>query len=158
MNYLLLVAAVSASGLQNILATAFNRINRNDSAASMYSILYTSTCALCWVVLWFFEPSFSWRVLPYSILFALCYAGSMIGFVGALASGSASITAFIKQLSLVGVAVWGFFFWNTPVTLTVVLGLVLIALALLFCLLHPHRQEESHAAVLTKKSEIIFSS
>ncbi|MBQ4036951.1 MAG: EamA family transporter [Clostridia bacterium] len=149
MNYLFLVFAVSASGIQNIVATAFNRANQEGRGTGMYNILYTVTNFLCWIGVWLTEPSFRWEVLPYCVGFAFCYAISMFGLLGALAYGSASLTAFVKQLSLVGVAVWGFFFWQTPVTVTVIAGLLLIAVALLLCLMNPHSHGET--GTVTKK-------
>lgn len=150
MNYLFLLAAVSASGIQNIVATAFNRENCEGRGTGMYNILYTVTNFLCWIVVWMTEPTFRWEVLPYCLLFGLCYVTSMFGLLGALAYGSASLTAFIKQLSLVGVAVWGFFFWQTPVTVTVIAGLLFIAVALLLCLINPHHHGEETEGISKK--------
>jgi drug/metabolite transporter (DMT)-like permease len=44
------------------------------------------------------------------------------------------LTSLFISLSLIGVTVWGFFFWNTPFTLLVGLGLVLVVTAVTLCL------------------------
>ena len=80
-----------------------------------------------------FDFSFDPKVLLYSAGYGVFYTMALIGLFNAISCGSVSLTSFIKQLSFVGVAIWGFIFWRSPVTLTSTVALFLIAVSLLLC-------------------------
>ena len=86
-----------------------------------------------WGIICLFEGEFNISVIKYSILFGMFYTIAMIGMFKAYQTGSVSLTAFVKQLSLIGVAFWGLIFWNNPLGLNVIIGLVLIVIALYLC-------------------------
>jgi uncharacterized membrane protein len=71
----------------------------------------------------------------------------MLGMFKAYQTGSVSLTAFVKQLSLIAVAFWGFIFWGNPIELNIILGIVLIIVALYLCF-NPSKNNQSGGITL----------
>jgi len=91
--------------------------------------------------------SFDVRVLPYSLLYSVGYSCFTVGMLGALRTGSTSITALVKQLALVGVSLWGFLFWDTKFTILSGIGLVLIVVSLSLCLITKDKHNQERTAL-----------
>jgi drug/metabolite transporter (DMT)-like permease len=89
-----------------------------------------------------FDRTLDWSVLPYSLGYALAFASCALATVYALQTGPVVLTSLILQLSLIGTTAWGFFFWNTPFTWLVAVGLGLIVVALWLCL-YTKKEEEN---------------
>lgn len=135
MPYLYLLCAICTSGALSILGTLYNAKNSDClNVSRLYSFLTSCSVFVSWLVIYAFDCSFDPGVLIYSIAYGIFYTIAMLGLINALNIGSVSLTAFIKQLSLVCVSFWGFFFWNTPFTVNVAVGLLLITIALALCL------------------------
>ena len=125
---------LSCSGALSILGTTFNRKNAaHRHVSNLYNLLIVCSMLVSWSILYALDFSFDIGVLPYSIGFAFFYTLAMIGHIQALQSGSVALTAFVKQLSLVFVSLWGFVFWDTPLKPTTILGIALIVVALALC-------------------------
>ena len=134
MEYLYLVLAACGSAMLSVMSSLFNRKNAGlQSTATLYNLILTVSASLAWGVLWLTDFSFDARVLFYSALYGVSYTLAMTGIFGAVSSGSVSMTGFVKQLSLIAVALWGFVFWQTPLTLFVGVGILLVFAALLLC-------------------------
>ena len=106
-----------------------------EGASGLYNFLVPAAATLGWVVVFWTEPTFDIGVLPYALGYGAGYTCFTLGMLGALKSGSTSVTALVKQLALVGVSFWGFFFWGTKVTRLSVIGIVLIVISLVLCLI-----------------------
>jgi drug/metabolite transporter (DMT)-like permease len=132
MVYLYLAGAVLCAGLLSICATSFNKKNSGDFL-SLYNLITTSSSFLVWSVIFILNPSFSLGVLAYSALFSVFYISAFAGLYNAFKYGSASITAFVKQLSLIMVALWGIIFWENPLSYTLIIGIGLVLVALTLC-------------------------
>lgn len=111
---------------------------------ALYSALVALFAALSWGILWCGDFSFALGVLPYSLLYGLGYTSFTIGLLGAIKTGSTSLTALIKQASLVGVSFWGFAFWGAPITLQCCIGIALLLVSLPLCLLTKETKSDSH--------------
>lgn len=136
MTYLYLLLAMTFSATITVGGRLYNAKNENRPNVSLlYTFLVPLSAALGWLVLWCFDFSFDIKVLPYSVLYGLCYSAFTVGVLGALKVGLTSLTALIKQIALVGVTVWGFVFWNTEFTVIGGIGIVLIVISLCLCLL-----------------------
>lgn len=133
----------------SVMSTLFGRHNAGSKDTStLYSLLVTLSAVVSWGVLFFCDFEFDVRVIGYSVLYGLLYTVAMFGMFKAYGCGPVSLTAFVKQLSLVGVAFWGFLFWDTPVEVNIVIGLVLIVASLLLCF---KRKKEAKAHVVSLK-------
>ncbi|MBQ9736528.1 MAG: hypothetical protein IJV96_07080 [Clostridia bacterium] len=133
--YLYLVGAMLGSTMISVSSTFYTKRNLlRPHVSRLYSLIVSISVTLGWLCIFLIDPSFDARVLLYSLGYGVLYTVAMLGLVGALGNGSVALTAFFKQLSLVAVSVWGFFFWNTPVTATVITGIALIVVALALCL------------------------
>lgn len=138
MDLLLLFFSMAASAMITVGSRLYRaRTEGCADADSLYNLLVPASATVGWLLLFLLEPSFDLRILPYSIGYGLGYTSFTLGMLGALKHGPTSVTALIKQLALVGVSVYGFVFWDTPVTVVAVVGLVLIVLSLVLCLLKP---------------------
>ncbi len=134
MEYIYLVAAMFSSAMLSIMSSLFGRVNaKQQNASSVYSVIVTFAAFASWGIICLYNAEFSPRVIGYSIAYGLFYIAAMIGIFKAYQIGSVSLTAFVKQLSLIGVAFWGFIFWNNPFTFNIVFGLILVIFALYFC-------------------------
>lgn len=135
MQYLYLFSSIFCLASANIIGTLFNRKNEGRPGASpIYNFYQIVAIFLCWLILFLTDRTFDLSVLPYAILFALCYTACNICTINALKTGSVMLTSLFGQLSLILVSIWGFFFWNAKFTWTVGVGLVLTAIALWLCL------------------------
>jgi len=145
MTYFFLLMAMTFSATITVGGRLYNNRNRDlASVSKLYNMLVPVFATLGWLVIWIFDFSFDVRVLPYSILYGVGYSCFTVGMLGALKSGSTSLTALVKQVSLVGVSIWGFAFWNTPFTVVSAVGIVLIVVSLALCLLTKEEKSESN--------------
>ncbi|MBQ7368233.1 MAG: EamA family transporter [Clostridia bacterium] len=143
MPYLYLIISVFGATSSSIFGSFFNRKNADKKDASpVYSLICLSTIFCFWLVMFLFDRTLDWSVLPYSLGFALAFASCALATVYALQTGPVVLTSLILQLSLIGTTTWGFFFWNTPFTWLVAVGLVLIVVALWLCL-YTKKEEEN---------------
>jgi len=153
MPYLYLACAICFSAALSILGTLYNNKNaQRPNVSRLYSLMTSCSVFVSWLVIYIFDFSFDPGVIVYSLAYGVFYTMAMLGLINALNTGSVSLTAFIKQLSLACVAFWGFFFWNTPFTFNVAIGLILIVIALALCLFTgDKKQAEKSSARITWK-------
>ena len=139
MPYVYLVSAVVLMSILNIFGAGFNRTEsgKEKNVTPFYNFLLCSAACITWGVIYLCDFSFEPAVLVYSVIFGVCYAGIAITSIKALAEGPTLLTTLLQQLSLIGVTVWGFAFWNTwdikraPLVLT---GLALVVVSLVLSL------------------------
>jgi len=149
MNLLfLLVSAVSVATLtaQGVLIKKFGDKRPNAE------ITYTFATAVCAFILFgiialFSKSQFNVQSVPYSLLFALCYAGSTITFVLAVGCGSLALTTTIHSFALIIPTVLGFLVWNEPINVFKIIGILLFAAALL---LMGEKAEKGEKLISTK--------
>lgn len=135
MPYIFLLCAIVTSAGLAIAGTLFNRkIHHAEGLGGLYNAIAACSNFLAWLIIFCTDPSFEIKVIPYSLLYGVGYAVFLIGLNGALQSGSSALSGFVKQIAFVLVAIWGFLFWNSAPELTLIAGIVLIAIALFLCL------------------------
>lgn len=141
MPYLYLLCAICFSAALSILGTLYNNKNaQRPNVSRLYSLMTSCSVFISWLVIYAFDFSFAPGVIIYSLAYGIFYTMAMLGLINALNTGSVSLTAFVKQLSLACVAFWGFFFWDTPFTFNVAIGLILIVIALSLCLFNKDKK------------------
>ena len=134
MNYITLLAAMVASSLLSIMSSLFGRQNTTAKNTSyLYSVVVTFSATITWAFICLVNGEFNSSVLTYSLLYGISYTAAMVGMFKAYQIGSVSLTAFIKQLSLIAVSFWGLLFWGIPLSVNVIIGLMLIIGALYLC-------------------------
>lgn len=132
--YLYLLGAMCTSAIISVFSSAFTRRNwRVENISSTYNVFVTAGAVLCWAVMYFSDFSFEPKVLLYALGYGIFYTTAFMGLYNALQNGSIALTAFVKQLSLIAVAVWGFIFWGSPMEVTIIVGMLLIIAALYLC-------------------------
>ncbi len=135
MHYLYLFISALGTASAGILATFYNQKNEAKKDVSpIYNVLLLGSVFIAWMIQFLFEREVDLAVLPYAIVMAVCYATASIAYVYALKTGPVVLSALILQMSLVGTAVWGFFFWNSKLSWLVAIGLILIVFSLWLCL------------------------
>lgn len=133
-----------SSALLSIMSSAFGKQNKDvKNTSSLYSAIVTASAFVSWLVMFLFNTKFDMGIIPYSIGYGVSYTVAMVGMFKAYQVGSVSLTAFVKNLSLVGVAFWGFLFWDTPLEINVIIGIVLIVAALYLCFKSDKGKRES---------------
>ncbi len=153
MPYIYLVGATLLSAAMSVVNMAFKRRNRGiENTSSFYNLLVSISAFVTWGVFFALDGSFDIRVTLYSAAYGVFYTMALVGLFKAFEYGSASLTSFVKQLSLIAVSIWGFVFWKTPITASVVIGLVLIVSALYLCF-KPDRNHQ----VKTSAKWVIFA-
>ena len=144
MQYFYLIASIFCLASSKIIGSLFNRKNKDRTGiTAIYNFFLTASVFVCWLILFLSDGTYDLSVLPYALLFALCYTVCNIGAINALKVGSVMLTSLFGQLSLICVSIWGFFFWSAPFTWLVGIGLVLTAIALWLCLYNGKNQENT---------------
>lgn len=134
MPYIYLFSAVLFSSMLSIMGAVFNaKTECAKNSSALYNLFVTAAAFISWGIIFLADFEFEPKVLLYSFGYAIFYTMALMGLFGALKSGSVALTSFVKQLSLVGVAVWGFLFWNTPLSINVAIGIAIIVAAIYFC-------------------------
>ena len=135
MPYLYLTLSVFLASSSNVLGKLFNRRNtQQKSAGVIYTFTLLLTVCLGWGILFVLDGSFDPSVLLYSLLFAISYATVQFGVINSLRHGPAVLTSLFTSLSMILTTIWGFFFWDSPLTLTVGIGLCLVVVSIVLCL------------------------
>ena len=135
MDYLYLTLAVVLVAGTNILGKLYNQKNAGRAgAATLYTFILVAAAFIFWVCAFIFKPQYDMAVLPYAAIFSLCYVLANAGLIYALKCGSITLTSLFGKMSLILVAVWGFFFWNEGLTPLSCIGLILCALSIFLCL------------------------
>lgn len=135
MPYIYLVLATFFLSFSSISASFYNRKNEGKrDITPLYNILQLSAVFILWLFKFILNPELDLAVLPYSALFALGYTAAMMSIVFVYREGPIMLSTLIMKLSMISTTVWGFFFWNSPVTPVVISGLVLVVLSLWLCL------------------------
>lgn len=135
MDYLYLTFAVMLVAGTNILGKLYNQKNAmRVGAASLYTLILVASAFIFWLVAFILDPQYDMTVLPYAVIFSLCYTAANAGLIYALKHGSVTFTSLFGKMSLILVSVWGLFFWNEPFTLTACIGLILCAISIFLCL------------------------
>ena len=144
MPYLYLILAVFMNASSSIFGKQFHRSSRGTrDHTPLYNVLLLSAVFLGWSVLYATSPAFDLAVLPYSLLFALCYTAGSIGLVCALKHGPAALTTLLVSLSLILTACWGFLFWDDTPTVTTAIGLATVVISLCLCLKNNPQEKTS---------------
>ena len=143
MDYFYLFFSVIFSSTSGIFGTFFNRRNEKSAdGAKLYNFLQLSAVSLIWIIMFAFDYSFDAAVLPYSVAFAVSFTLCDIGIIYALKYGPASLTSLLLGLSLILTTVWGLIFWNAPVTVFVIIGIILVAASIFLCLYTGKREKK----------------
>ena len=136
MNAFCLIMAMTFSATTTVGGRLYNaRVQKYENVSGLYTTLVPCFGALGWLCIWITDLSFDIRVIPYSLLYGLFYLSFTVGMLCALKYGSTSLTGLVKQISLVGVSIWGFAFWATPFSYVAIIGIILTVAALVLCLL-----------------------
>ncbi|MBO7149080.1 MAG: hypothetical protein J6V93_04400 [Clostridia bacterium] len=134
MEYFYLLFAILSTTLLSVLNTIFSRQNSDaGNCAFLYNTIATGFAFILWGIILLKDGGFDTGVIAYSAMFGIFFTMAMTGMFKAYELGPVSLTAFAKQLSLIGVAVWGFIFWGNPLTPNITIGMLLIIAALYLC-------------------------
>lgn len=142
MPYIYLIGAVVFASSESIMGACYNKVNKKmKDSSSLYSFLSITSMFAFWLVIFFADFSLNWNVIWYALLFACFYTLCNVCMIRALKIGPVVLTSLFMQLSLVGTTVWGFIFWDSKVTVFILLGLVLVVVALWLCLYQGKKEE-----------------
>lgn len=135
MPYLILTAATLFMSCNGIGATFYNRKNTSfKETAKIYNLLILGTVFICWLIKFLTDSEFDFKVIIYSLVFTVGYTTAMLSSVCAYREGPMTLSSLIMQLSMISTTVWGFFFWESEITVPVIVGLLLVIVALVLCL------------------------
>ena len=135
MDYIYLISCVGFSASTSILGGFYNKRNEGKKAASqLYTLIMIGSTFLFWLIRFCLNFELELSVVWYALLFALSYWSCNMALIHALKVGPIILTSLLMQLSLIGVTLWGFFFWNTKFTFLIGMGLALVCISLVLCL------------------------
>lgn len=142
-DYLFLIATCFFVAFGGVLGGIFTRKNGDKKGATpYYTLLYMIAALIGWGIFYARDFSFDPRVLLYSGIFGVCFAGANIASILAIKSGPVSLTNLIMQLALIATALWGIFFWDSAWNLTVAAGLILVVAALALIMIQKGKGEK----------------
>ena len=135
MPYLYLTLCVVLSATSGVFGTYFNRKTEGKKApTAFYNFILLCAVAYAWLMLYLTDFSFDIKVLPFSLLFAFFYALCNISLIRALQCGPVALTSLFLNLSLILTSIWGLIFWNEPINIKVILGLIFVVISLFLCI------------------------
>ena len=127
MIYALLVLCVFTNAVQSTFIKLFQR--RTSKGTLTFGTMTAFAAMLFFVVSAIGKPV-EWGVLPYSVLFALTYAGSTVTLILALGCGSLAMSSLIISYSLLIPTVYGLLFWNESISVLQVFGIAALIVSL----------------------------
>lgn len=128
MSVIYLLIVIISLCLQNTSKKPYTQKNGNCGIFLFNAI--ASVMSALFFVLTAGKLEFSFSLLPYSLMFALCYTVCMITLLLAVAYGSLSLTGLVISYSLIIPTFYGIFFLHEPVSFGLVPGLLLLAVSL----------------------------
>lgn len=158
MEYLLVVFAILMSSTTSIFGGFYNRACAGKASSSQfYNFMQLCSVCICWAIMFIINPEFDIAVLPYALGFSLGYCIAVFGIINALRTGPVMLTTLMTQMSLVVVSVWGFIFWDAPVTPFVLIGLCLTVVAIFLCLYTGKKNSKATEKVKITPKWIMFA-
>ena len=109
--YLLTALCVLTLTIQSVAIKEYNKKAKGGPVT--FSVMKVFVAFLFFLVMAIVKKAtFDSAIVPYSLLFSLCYACSMVGFVMAVSCGPLAISSVVKSYALIiptlfGVLVWG---------------------------------------------------
>lgn len=144
MPYLYLIITVFMAAASTVFGKLFHKGNADIRTGShLYTFVLILSALIVWSAAYAFDFSFDTGVLLYSLLFALFFVTGNLGMICALQRGPTMLTSLFVGLSLLLPAVWGFFFWDSPVTVPIVIGLILVAICILLCVYSKEKKKKT---------------
>lgn len=129
MGTLLLIVCVVAAAIQSPLKKIYQ--SKTSKGVFLFSAMISLVAAMFFGVgALVAKPAFEAALLPYAIGFAVCYGVCIITGVWALGLGSLALTSLFSSYSLIFPSLYGLLFWDNPVFLTQVIGLVFLLVSL----------------------------
>ena len=151
MPYLFLVISVFCMASSSVCGGYFNRRTANNKdQTALFNFIRTLCMLIFYCVYYAFDFSFDPKVLLYSLAIGVGFSLCTVAYIYALKNGTVALTSLVFQSSLIGVTIWGLIFWNAPLTVTVGLGIGLVAVGLALCILSPKKAEEKNKTVSFK--------
>jgi drug/metabolite transporter (DMT)-like permease len=148
MDYLLLLCTAFTGASLSLFSSFFEKKNNGKKdTTQIYNLIMIAAVVFGWGAYWIFEGGFNVKVIPYSLLFGVGYAGAVIGLINAIKTGPVSLSNLFLQLSLIATTIWGFGFWGDTPTVLTWIGIALVVLALTFCLYQKKGAEEKGISV-----------
>ncbi|MBQ9756287.1 MAG: EamA family transporter [Clostridia bacterium] len=151
MPYLFLTVSVFCMASSSVCGGYFNRHTSHlKDQTPLFNFSRSIFTFLCWCLFFLFNFSFDVKVLPYALLMGVGFSITIIANIKALKAGSVALTSLMLQSSLIFVTIWGLIFWGAPLTITTIVGLVLVAVSLSLCVLPPKNKTDKNKTVSLK--------
>ncbi len=143
MSYLYLILSVFMNASTSVFGRLYqNRCGKYKCSSAFYNLLQLTSVCICWAILFAVNFFFNPYVLLYSVLFAVCYTMCNVGLIHALKIGPTMLSALLLNFALITTTIWGFIFWDSKITICVILGLALAVVTIYLCLYRKGREEK----------------
>ena len=130
MNLLLVLIITLCSTVNNVARKAYNQ-SCPDKGSYTFTTLIAVTAALFFVLSSGGSLSFSMGLLPWSAAFGISYGLAIFFSVLAVSCGSLALTSLIISYSLILPTLFGLIFYQEPVSMMFLIGMLLLMLSLL---------------------------
>ena len=127
MNLFFLISIIAFISLQNVLKKEYNR--QEEKGIYIFPFL-CSVCAMLFFICISSGMEFDPGIVPYAIGFGVSYMLALVCGILAIGCGSLSLTALINSYSLLIPTLYGLIILNEPITKTLFIGIVLLAVSL----------------------------
>lgn len=129
MQYLLLITVTVLISLGNVLQKQYNIKTKNPNIF-LYSGLTSFFAMLFFIITSQLKLTFVSDFLPYSMVFGISYAMSLIGKVYAIRVGSLAISSLIISYSLLVPTAYGVVFLNDDIKVSAYIGIFLLIISM----------------------------
>ncbi|MBR3929664.1 MAG: hypothetical protein IKJ65_11760 [Clostridia bacterium] len=124
LHYLILFALPFVSIIQSIAQKQYNLKSKNPNAG-LFSAVTSLIALFFFVITSGFKLSFTLKLIPYALVFGVCYASAWVGTLEAVRHGTITLTNMIISCSLVIPTAYGIIRGETVTAVTVV-GMALL--------------------------------
>ena len=129
MEVIYLIVCIVAGSLQSVCKKQLNARCQNCEFALSALI---SSFSLIWFLIITKDLAFVPALLPYALVFSICYATAAVTCVLALNTGSMGLTELMLAYSAMLPLLYGIIFLDDPVTIWKILGIALLLLSFVF--------------------------
>lgn len=128
LNGIYLISIILGVTLQNVFKKPYVK-KASGKGAFIFNALLSASAMLFFVVT-SKGMSFNYKILPYSLGFALAYASASVFAVLAISEGSLSLTSLFISYSLILPTLYGIIFLDDSLSIGFIVGMVLLSVSL----------------------------
>lgn len=131
MDYLLLATVIFCVFAQNILQKQYaKKAGTYSDSDILFTFFMALFASILLGLLCLLKGNFTLQTIPYTLIFAVCFSGALLGQVRAIMSGPLSLTALFVNFALLLPTIYGVAFLEETLSFLGVVGLIALCISI----------------------------